>query len=329
MRRRALLASIGSLSAGCLAAPETGDTAGSTTSPGGNEPPVTTSTPPCESTTEPPSAESPDESGTAGEYRLTDLTTSTRTDRPSARYVLEPSAFYSADAVEREADRTGERQVVMDVSAVDDEAARDAIETAIRTGDWRSDTLPDGLAETVGRVDFFTGVASGSATHVGLTLYRLHPDRPPALEFGAAIVDEVVSTGSPGVVELRLANRSGTTQQVFSGTVPPFGTVFAESVDADEEFLLWRDYEAEGCVSFTDTGLATCAIGVVTELGPCEHLARRYRVLPAGTTHHPEYTAPPGPGRYRITDSLSYYEQDGAPESALSFAVEFSLEPVA
>ncbi|MFD1512965.1 hypothetical protein [Halomarina rubra] len=243
------------------------------------------------------------------------------------KYVLEPSAFYSGDAVEREGERTGEEQVVVDVADIDDATVRGAVETAIRDGEWRSNTAPEGLAETVERVDFFTGPTDGdTATHVGLTLYRFDPDSPPAVEFSASVVDDTVSAASPGAVEFTLTNSSETTQLVYAGTVPPFGAVFAQAVDADERFLLWREYEEEGCISFSDRGMTACSIGSVTELAPSDGVTRRYEVLPTGTTNHPEFTVPPGPGTYRVTDSLSYSAERGAPGSTLSVDVAFTLE---
>lgn len=323
MRRRALLAGIGALSAGCLGtAPPRANRTASSTSDSGT--PTSVSTDGCNETTERPTGE-PSTTAADGEYRLADLSASTSVDRPSVRYVLEPSAFYSGDAVEREAEETGEEQVVRDVSELEDDV-RTAVETAVRTGDWRSDSLPNGLADTVQRVDFFTGVAQGGTyTHVGLTLYRFQPDRPPAVAFSARIVDEVVSQGSPGVVEFELTNRRNTTQYVFSGTVPPFGMLFAESAESDDRFLLWRAYEDEGCIRFTDDGWLSCDIGEVTELEPCESVSRRYQVLPSDTSHYPESTVPPGPGTYRVADSIDYYEERGAPESRLAFEVDLIL----
>lgn len=334
MRRRALLASVAAFPTGCLGlSPEpTDDTPtpdGSPSSGGSVTPthtPVETCDGPTATRTETPTDESSGGSETDGEFQLTDLTTSTGTDRPSAPYLLEPSAVYSADAVRREEERTGEDQVVRDVSEIEDEMVRSAIETAIQEGEWWADTLPEGLAETVAEVDFFTGVREDRThTHIGLTLHRLRTDGPAGVAFEARVVDDVVSAESPGVVELELRNRLQTTQHVESGTVPPFGTVFAEAVDADERFLLWRDYEDEGCITFRDEGMEACSIGVVTDLEPCEHLTRRYEVLPTGTDRHPEYTVPPGPGRFRISDSVSYREEQRAPGSTLSFEVEFML----
>lgn len=304
MHRRALLTSLGVAAAGCLdSAPSgTGTTDRSTTS---------------HATTVP----------TDAEYELTDLDVSTSTDQPSVEYVLETSKFYSSEGVENEETRTGEEQVVRDVSEIEDSAVRDAIETAIDDGAWRSNELPEGLAELVECVDFFTGVTTGTYTHVGLTLHRPDPDAPPAIEFDASVVDSTVEAGDPGGVELALTNASSTSRQVFSGTVPPFGMVFAEATERNARFLLWRPYGNEGCVNFQDDGSwIKCDIGKVTELEPGETVAREYEVLPSTTTNQPGLTVPPGPGRYRIADAVTHHEEMGAPESELSFAVEFTLE---
>jgi hypothetical protein len=293
MRRRALLVTLGGLATGCLGAP--------LGSP---------------STTESPSNV---------EYQLTDLSATTSTERPTVKYVLKPMAFYSADAVERERDDSAKEVVVVDVADIEDPAVRDMIETAIREDAWRSNELPDGLAALVERVDFFTGVSTGATyTHVGLELYRLHPDRPPAIQFDASVTDEWVSSASPGALEFFLTNTGEETQEIFSGTVPPFGMVSAEG--AGDEFLLWRDYTDEGCVSFTDSGLAVCSIGVLTTIEPGEEISREYEVLPSTTDRQPDYTVPPGTGQYRITGTVGYSARHGAPGSTLQFDVGFTLE---
>lgn len=257
-------------------------------------------------------------------YRIVDLETSSATERPSVRYVLEPRAFYSEDAVQRKRDREGEVRVT-DVSNLDP-PVREAVETAIRDGEWRADALPDGLAETVERYDFFTGASSGTHTHVGLELYRLDPDAPPAVAFEAAVPDDRAAPGDPGAIEFALRNVGDEPREVFSGTVPPFGVVFAEAVGGAGRFLLWRDYREEGCVFFTDEGVGQCDIGKITELRPGEELARRYEVLHDSTTVRPEYTRPPGPGAYRVTDRVGHSRKMGAPGSTLSFEVQFTLE---
>ena len=304
MHRRALLASLGVAAAGCL---DSAPSASGTTS---------------RSTTGQATTVSTD-----AEYELTDLEVSTSTDRPSFEYVLEPSKFYSAEGVENEETRTGEEQVVKDVSDIENSAVRDAIETAIDDREWRSNELPEGLAELVERVDFFTGVTDGTYTHIGLVLYRLDPDAPPAIEFDASVVDSTVEAGDPGAVELALTNASSTPRHVFSGTVPPFGMVFAEATERNARFLLWRPYEEEGCVNIQDDGgWSRCDIGMIAELEPGETVAREYEVLPSTTTNQPGLTLPPGPGPYRIADSISHSEKRGAPKSELSFEVEFTLE---
>lgn len=251
MHRRALLVSVGALSAGCLGArPQR--SSDPTSTPGKTDNPTQTSS--CSGSTESTATGANAESGT-GEYRVTALGSSATTDGPSFEYVLEPTKFYSAGAVENEEEETGEDLVVKDVSAIEDDAVREAIVTAIRTGSWSSNTLPDGLADIVERVDFFKGASEDEThTHVGLTLHHLDPDRPPAIEFSATVIDDVVSPESPGAIELALKNTASTARSVFSGTVPPFGMVTTKVVEGDDKFLLWRNYEEEGCITFDEEG---------------------------------------------------------------------------
>lgn len=318
MNRRTLLGAVAGLTTGCLG------TDPRALSPTGESPSRVRERP--SGTDESPTDTARQEQGV--EYRLTDLAVSASTDRPDAEYALEPTAFYSADAVESEREDSAEPVVVMDVSEVEDTEARTAVETALRKDSWRSDALPEDLADLVERVDFFTGVPSGAThTHVGLTLYRLHPDQPSPVAVDATVLDAQVSPGSPGAVEFALVNEGEQVQEVFSGTVPPFGLVRAEQGDGSGQFLLWRDYGEEGCVSFTEDGLLVCDVGKLTTLEPGQRVARQYEVLPSSTGHHPDYTAPPGPGLYRVDDELSYSPASGAPGSTLSFEVTFDLEP--
>ena len=335
MRRRALLATLGSVSAGCLgtSTPE-GTSSSRTETP---SPSTETATQTAIPTTSPTSCEPPSKTGTDHaeeppsdtEYEVTQLSVSTSVDRPSFRFVLEPAAFYSKNAVAREEERTGEKQVVVDISEIESTEVRDAIETAIRSGTWRSDSLPDGLTDTVERVDFFTGVSNDDTyTHVGVELHRSNPDVPPAIGFDARVADPYVSPDSPGSIVFSLKNRSPRTQEVFSGTVPPFGMMHAEydGVGAASRFLLWRDYEEEGCFSRREDGWMRCDIGKVTRLKSCESISREYEILPSSTESYPEETVPARSGEYRTSGSVSSVAGNGSPSSEIAFEVSFRLE---
>lgn len=299
MHRRALLVGLGSALTGCMETPD------------GRPTPTKLS----------PSSPEPN-----SELRIADLSVTTSTDQPDSRYVLKTVAFYSADAVERERASSDEPVVVRDVSSIDDPNVRSVIEQALRTDQWRGDSIPEGLSEVVDEVDFFTGVPSGEThTHVGLKLYRLDPDRPPALEFDATVSDEWVAEADPAALEYRLVNTGQETQEIFSGTVPPFGLVRAERSDGSGSILLWRDYEEEGCVSFTDRGVVVCGIGVKIPIEPDDSISRRYEVLPSTTSLHPDHTAPPGVGWYRWRDNLSYTPGHMEPGSTISMETAFEL----
>lgn len=259
------------------------------------------------------------------EIEIEDLVVQSSTNRPGVKFILELDTLYSSDAVERERESSTEDIVVMDVGEIEDAAVRDAVVTALRSGEWRSNSLPDGLRDLVERVDFFTGVPKDDTyTHLGVSLYRLHPDRPPAIEFQAAVTDRWVSPSSPGALELSLTNTSQTSQEIFSGTVPPFGLVSA-STDDGSRFLLWRNYVEEGCVFFSDEGIGRCDIGIITPIEAGETIARTYEILPSTTQKQPAHTVPSKPGRYRYAGGVSYNRGDGAPDSTLNFEIEFTL----
>lgn len=335
MRRRALLATLGTVSAGCL---------GTSTPKGTSSSETETPSPSTETaaqtpipTTSPTSCESPSKTGTTyaqeppsdTEYEVTQLSVSTSVDQPSFRFILEPAAFYSRDAVAREEERTGEKQTVVDISEIESTEVRNAIETAIQSGTWKSNSLPDGLADTVERVDFVTGVSTGDTyTHIGVELHRLNPNAPPAIEFDARVADPYVSPDSPGSIVFYLKNRSPRTQEVFSGTVPPFGMMHAEydGGGTASRFLLWRDYEEEGCFSHRGDGWIRCDIGQLTRLKTCESISREYEILPSSTESYPEETVPPRSGEYRTSGSVSYSTGNGSPSSEISFEVSFRLE---
>ncbi|WP_225741337.1 hypothetical protein [Halorussus halophilus] len=259
---------------------------------------------------------------------MTQLSVSTTYDRPSVKYILEPASFYSEDAVEREAERTGEKQTVVHISKVESPEVRTAIETAIQSGAWKSNSLPDGLADTVERVDFFTGVSNDDTyTHIGVELHRLDPNAPPAVEFDAHISDPYVAPGSPGAIEFELQNTSSQKQEIFSGTVPPFGMLHAHAETGEESrFLLWRNYEEEGCFTRREDGWMRCDIGKISHLEPCESVSRRYEILPSSTDHYPAETTPPSTDAYRTSGSVSYSTGGGSPSTGLSYEISFQLE---
>lgn len=238
MRRRALLAALGATTAGCL---------------GGPAPPAD---PSGQSSDQPPSPEP------GAELRVADLAVSTTKVAPEKRYLVRITHHYSADAVERE---PGDQHVV-DVSEVADPAVRAVLEEVLREGELRRDAVPGGLRELTERVDFFTWDAATNTgqtyTHWGVAVYRAHPDRPPVVEFDAALVDTGVSADDPATVAFSLTNVGDHVQKVSSGTVPPFGVLWAEG--GGGRVLLWRDYEEEGCVTFSDDGMGVCAIGKLT-----------------------------------------------------------------
>ncbi|WP_264555678.1 hypothetical protein [Halocatena marina] len=175
-----------------------------------------------------------------------------------------------------------------------------------------------------------TGCLASSADreyHIADLSVTSTPDHSSAIAFTASVSNQRVSPDSRGALSLSLTNNSRETQEVVAGTVPPFGVVTATRVDDSGQFLLWRNYEDEGCVNITDG--AVCSIGSITELSPGERLSRRYEILPPTTEIHPKKTVPPGAGRYRISDTLSYSTGAGSQRTELSFDVEFTLKAVA
>ncbi|WP_049899328.1 hypothetical protein [Halococcus agarilyticus] len=328
MHRRALLAGLVGVTAGCAGGRSGGQASSTdqrTTTIANGSPPATdpstrsTATAPGDTPTTTPD-------GDATGYRIENLAVSQETDGPDHRYVLAVRSSYSEAAVEREEERTGRELTVRTIDEVEPEPVREAVETAIQTGEWRADTLPDGLRETLDGVDLFTGFSTDDvATHRGLRLYEQDPDAPPAVEFGARVLDAAVTPDDPGALELSLTNGGSERQAVFAGTVPPFGAVFVGAVDTDERFLLWRPYEEEGCISFEGNEMRVCAIGRQVTIEPGETVARQYEVLSPTTDTHPSHTAPPSPGTYRYTETFEHTAETGGPESELSCELRFDL----
>jgi hypothetical protein len=329
VRRRALLAGLGAAAAGCTtgyvprdAAPGTGDTP---TEPSDTPTGTPTDGAPLRDCEPANQVDQPGSAPADTEYRIADLAVESTTEPPEYRYVLEVDAHYSADAVERKAERDG-KQVVRQLSEVESPAVREAVATALDEGEWRADRLPDGLAETVRRVDFFVPPdASGTYTHFGLALHRTYPNRPPAVVPEVRVLDPHVAPDDPGVVEFGLLNRAPEPREVFSGTVPPFGMLHAEAATDPGRFLLWRPYESEGCYFRTDEGWGACSIGKSTRLEPCERVRRTYSVLPSTTDHYPDLTVPSGPGRYRVEERVGHSAEFGGPSTTLSFTTTFQL----
>ena len=259
----------------------------------------------------------------AAEYRITDFAATSTTERPDAKYVLDTSGYATTEAVERRR-RRGEDSIVVEIGEIEDDDVREVVKAAVRTEEWRSNGLPDGLAQTVATTDYFTGVSKGEYTHVGLALYRVPLDGPTAVEFGARVVDDFITEASPGVVELSLTNRSSDSQTVFSGAGAPFGVLVAEGSDGKKLSLRFED-EQNG-VSFTEDGWSSHLAAVRTELPPGERLSRRYRVHSDEAPNYPESASVPAPGAYRVADRLAYSHHLNAPHSMLRFELGFVLD---
>ncbi|WP_323676078.1 hypothetical protein [Halorubellus sp. PRR65] len=285
-----------------------------------------------------------DEAPEDAEFVVRDVVTSTSYDRPETRFVLEPDAFYSEAAVERERENGDDEIVVEDISEIDDATVREAIRTAVETGAWRADELPNDLRETVERVDFVTGVSEGDTyTHVGVALHEFPVDDPPAIEFGAGVANRYVTPNSPGTVALWLANAREEELAVTSGAVPPFSMLRPVLADgdggtgdgnsgggSDERFILWRDYveESDGCFGRRDGDWIRCDIGVQTGIQACDSVVREYEILPSTTGTYPDETVPPGPGRYEVSGSVGYSHAPHGPSVELEYVVAFTLERV-
>jgi hypothetical protein len=312
MRRRTLLASAGAaLLAGCLSR---GGTAPSTTDTTTTDDPAGTAT-------------------SGGQFVVSEFDVSTTKVAPPEPYYLRITAVYSTAAVEREA---GE-QTVTDVSDVDDPELRATVEAVLSEGTvWREE-IPPGIDALTERVDFFTWEADtepgDTATHWGIDVYRAHPDREPALEFAADLVDDRLAPDDPAAVALSLTNTGEHTREVFSGTVPPFSVLWAEA-PGDERALLWRDYAEEGCVGFDDTGgeatMFTCDIGHTTPIDPGETVEKRYELRPEFGRDALAGHAFDAPGRYAVAETLTYHRQGEGlgPSTEVDWRVAFELESV-
>jgi hypothetical protein len=301
MKRRRLLAALGPGLTGCIGTSRSPSTAG--TDPGGSE---------------------QDTDLVASEFSV-----STEKTAPDHRYFVRITKVYSSDAVERHADDP----TVVDVSEVEDADVRAVLEDVLSQGKLRRDAIPDGLRETVERVDFFTWNATtqpdDTASHWGVEVYR--PDRDPVVEFDAALVDDTISATDPGAIEFSLENTGDRAREVFSGTVPPFGVLWAGTVEGsdgstheadDDRYLLWRDYEDEGCVNFGDDGrMIVCDIGKITSIAPGETVSKTYQLRP----ENPVGSAL-APGEYVVSDTLSYHRESQGPTTKVEWEVRFTVE---
>ena len=293
MQRRALLAAIPAALAGC------------TTSPPGSTTTRTTTT----RTTEPDTS-----------FVVTDFSVETKKVEPTYRYLVRITKVYSANAV---ADEPG-TQTVMDISEIEDSAVRAVIEDVLTEGKVRRDSIPDGLRDITGRVDFFTWNETtnpdDTASHWTIEVFEAHPDRDPVLRFDAELTDYGVSPDDPAGITFSIENVGSETQEIFSGTVPPFGVLWADR-PGDDRYLLWRDYEDEGCVSFDDGHVVVCSIGIITQVEPGETIEKTY-----GLRLENPVGSPLEPGDYVVSNTLSYHEESQGPRTELEWRVSFSVE---
>lgn len=293
MQRRALLATIPAVLAGCTASPPAHTTNRTTTT----------------RSTEPDAS-----------FVVTDLDVETEKVGPTYRYLVRTTKVYSENAVANEPGS----QTVVDVSDIEDADVRAVIEAVLTHGRVRRDSIPDGLRETVDRVDFFTWNETtdpeDTASHWAIEVFDAHPDRDPVIQFDATLTDNAVSPDDPAAITFATENTGAETQEIFSGTVPPFGVLWADSAGSDR-YLLWRNYEEEGCVSFDDGHVVVCDIGIVTRLKPGESIERTYEIRPENPVG-----SPLGAGEYTVSERLTYHQDSQGPNTNVEWRVSFSVE---
>ena len=317
MRRRTVLASVGSaLLAGCLGSRPAGRSPSTTTD-------GLTTTTPTHSTAR-----------ASDGFTVSEFDVSRTKVEPPKRYYLRITDVYSTDAVERE---SGD-PTVRDVSEIDDSELGATVEEILSEGKLWHEEIPDGLRELTERVDFFTWEANtdpdATATHWGVRVYRAHPGRNPVVEFAAELVDDRVAPGEPGVIAFSLTNTGDRTQAVFSGTVPPFSVLWAEAPDGNERALLWRDYAEEGGVSFGERDgesvMVTYDVGVTTPIAPGKTVEKQYELHPGFDRDALTGFGFDAPGRYVVAETLNYHRhrESQGPSTEVDWSVEFELEAI-
>ena len=127
-------------------------------------------------------------------------------------------------------------------------------------------------------------------------------------EAAEEIIDRIRDEYSPddaATFELSLTNTSDASVEVFSGAPAPYGVLYAENPDADDDEpprrLVWSEAYAEsGHVHFGPRGLGVNAIGLTTEIPTADSETETYDVA-----------FPPGEYRVEETVDVSRSEGDG------------------
>ena len=213
--------------------------------------------------------------------------------------------------------------VVLPVDDVEPIGTRALIREAIDDGDGYLVTASCALRRTIDRVDYFT---TDSPPDVGYeaTLVPLDPDSL-SVRFDVELLDDDATADSPGAFELSVTNDGAEVVRPFAGTVPPFGTVYAERTDG-ERLLLWRAYEEEGCYRFTEDSATACSIGWKGKLEPGETIARRYELRVDAERSFHGRTDPPGTGAYHAEGSLAISREGADTGRTLRYGFAFGLE---
>lgn len=255
-------------------------------------------------------------------FAVTEFSVEAEKTAPTHPYVLRKSAVYDHEAAHEET--TAERITALD--ALDPAVAgvvRRAIDDPVRM-----DSLPDGLRETLSRYDFFVPdpADDGGRTHYGVTLHKLDPDAPPAIEFEATLVDADVTADDPGAIEFAVRNVSETTRYLATGPTPPFDLLRADATAGVRQFLLWTDYEYSA-ITAEHVSYNHWLVLQSVAVPPGERRARRYELR--ANTADEEPGPGLGPGSFRVDGTLSFSEALFAPtatRTAVEWGVEFTVE---
>ena len=158
-------------------------------------------------------------------YELVAFETLSERTKPEHRYTIDPDSF---------ADSLDDEDTVIKIGNLSSDA-QSTLRNALSAGPGPSascstDELPEDARTAIEEYDFVDFGDDTEYRYVGFSLFEVDLDSPPRLTVEARLLDEIVTSDAPAVLEIVATNQGSELIRWETGTPKPFGMQVADDL---------------------------------------------------------------------------------------------------
>lgn len=237
-------------------------------------------------------------------YELVSFEASSERINPEHRYTIDPDSF---------ADSLDDEDTAIKIGNLSSDA-QSTIRNALSAGSgpsasYSTDELPEDARTAIEEYDFVDFGDDTEYRYVGFSLFEVDLDSPPRLTVEARLLDEIVTSDNPAVLEIAATNTGDETIRWQTGTPKPFG------IQVADDLVLWTEAYEEGAVVEDGEIVGGSDEDVATELDPGKTVAEEYEVQSDRNAFEP--------GEFTLSRKLNYRFEGG--KETVSYEVSWEI----